>query len=548
MTVGALGAALAIGLLSVALGADVAGAASRSKGSGAAARAVPTAAADIATGGPLEHVYAGEDLSCQVRLQGDVDLSFFPPDSVPGDCGTLLNVAGTLYEPDFENHEGGSATDSLPPPETPFTLVSQTPVSGAGTAANPFAVTTVADAGATGLRITQRDTYVAGRTFYLSEITVSNSGAARNASLYHAADCFLANTDNGFGFVDTEHGGIYCSANANNSPPARIIGFQPADAASAGATYIEDDFDTVWAAIDGSAFPNTCICPTLDDNGAGLEWNISVPAGGQVTRKVFTTLSPTGEVPPVEPPPNYYENECPGFTLTGTSVQGDDANDNITGTPGNDLLRGGGGNDNITGLPGDDCINGQNGNDAMTGDDGNDFILGEDGNDDADGGAGNDTITLGNEPDTSVGGTGNDSITGDAGADTLNGDDGTDLIKGFGDNDKISGDADNDRVQGSGGNDKVTGADGKDKVRGGTGNDKVDGGKGNDQVQSQGGKDKISGGAQEDNIRAGGGNDKVKAADGFKDKVKCGLGNDKATVDKIDVVSPDCNKVKVKKK
>ena len=511
---------------------------------------MPTAAADIATGGPLEHVYAGEDLSCQVRLQGDSDLSFFPPDSIPGDCGTFLNVAGTLYEPDFENHEGGTATDSLPPPETPFTLVSQTPVSGAGTADNPFAVTTVVDAGATGMRITQRDTYVAGRTFYLSEITVSNSGAAQNATLYHAADCFLANTDDGFGFVDTPHGGIYCSANANNSPPARIIGFQPADAASAGSTYIEDFYATVWAAINGSTFPNTCICDEFDDNGAGLEWNISVPAGGQVTRNVFTTLSPTGEVPPPPPPPptDYYQNDCSGFDITGISVQGDNNNNVITGTPNNDLLRGGGGDDNISGLPGDDCINGQPGNDVMTGAEGNDTILGEDGNDNADGGPDNDTMTMGNEADTAVGGTGNDSITGDSGADTLNGNDDNDLLKGFGDNDKISGDAGNDRVQGSGGNDKVTGADGKDKVRGGTGNDKVDGGDGNDQVQSQGGKDKIKGGTGEDNIRAGGGNDKVKAADGFKDKVKCGLGNDKATVDKIDVVASDCNKVKVKKK
>ena len=90
----------------MALGADVAGAASKSKGSGSAARAVPTAAADITTAGPLEHVYAGEDLSCQVRLTGDADLSFYPPDSIPGDCGTFLDVAGTLHKPDFANHRG----------------------------------------------------------------------------------------------------------------------------------------------------------------------------------------------------------------------------------------------------------------------------------------------------------------------------------------------------------------------------------------------------------------------------------------------------------
>ena len=251
------------------------------------------------------------------------------------------------------------------------------------------------------------------------------------------------------------------------------------------------------------------------------------------------------------PPPGDYSQyyaECTPLTeFNGIFVQGDNAPNTIIGSDGNDLLRGGGGEDTIDGLPGDDCINGQAGSDTMTGADGLDVILGEDGNDNATGGPGNDVIRLGNEADTATGDDGNDDITGDSGADTIAGNENNDLIKGFGDNDKITGDAGNDRVQGSGGKDNVNGNGGKDKVRGGTGNDKVKGEAGNDQVQSQGGKDKISGGTGKDNIRAGGGNDKVKAADGTKDKVKCGLGNDKATVDKKDVVSPDCNKVKIKK-
>ena len=257
---------------------------------------------------------------------------------------------------------------------------------------------------------------------------------------------------------------------------------------------------------------------------------------------------PTAATPP-EPIPNpYAESECPTIPeITGKSEQGDDANNTITGTPDNDLLRGGGGDDTITGLPGDDCINGQAGNDGMAGDEGNDTILGEDGNDTATGNDGNDTMTMGNEADNAAGGAGNDSITGDAGADTVAGDEDNDLVKGFGDDDTVSGNAGNDRVQGSGGNDKATGEDGDDKVRGGTGSDKVDGGSGKDQVQSQGGKDKIKGGSGKDNIRAGGGDDKVNAVDGDKDKVKCGLGFDKAKVDKVDVVAKDCNQVKVKK-
>ena len=44
-----------------------------------------------------------------------------------------------------------------------------------------------------------------------------------------------------------------------------------------------------------------------------------------------------------------------------------------------------------------------------------------------------------------------------------------------------------------------------------------------------------------------GGNDKMKAADGTKDKVDCGGGNkDKATVDPIDKVKNNCEKVKEK--
>ena len=254
---------------------------------------------------------------------------------------------------------------------------------------------------------------------------------------------------------------------------------------------------------------------------------------------------PTAAVPEVNP---YAESECPTIpTITGISVQGDNANNTITGTPDDDLLRGGGGDDTITGLPGNDCINGQAGNDGMTGDEGDDIILGEDGNDTATGNDGNDVMTMGNEADNASGGAGNDSITGDAGADTVSGDEDNDLLKGFGDDDTVSGSTGNDRVQGSGGNDKATGDDGDDKVRGGTGNDKVDGGAGKDQVQSQGGKDKIKGGSGKDNIRAGGGDDKVNAVDGDKDKVKCGQGFDKAKVDKVDVVSKDCNQVKIKK-
>lgn len=262
--------------------------------SAAPARAV-VPYADISTPGPMEHIYLGDELSCQVKLAGDGALSFYPSTVIPGDCGTFLITGGTLYYPKFPSHGSGcspcTATSGLPNPKVQYTTVSQTPISGTGAAGDPYTVTTVADAASTGLRITRSDSYVTGDHRYLSEITVSNSGAtAATAKLYHAADCFLAGSDNGYGWAEAASEGIFCAANANNSPPDRIIGFQPADAASAGPGEIEALYSNVWSAINGTLFPNTCVCTTSIDNGAGLSWSITVPASGQVTRKVWTTV------------------------------------------------------------------------------------------------------------------------------------------------------------------------------------------------------------------------------------------------------------------
>ena len=243
----------------------------------------------IDSSGPIEHVYLGNELSCQLKLLGDTLLSTYPQTTIPGDCGTFLRTGGTLYYPNFPAH-GSTATSALPAPKTFYTPVSQTPVTGSGTSGDPYTATTVADAGATGLHISQTDSYVTGDNFYLSQITVSNSGAStQNAALYHAADCYLAGSDQGFGYVPGADA-VFCSANANNSPSGRIIGFEPADAASSGATYLETTYNLVWAAINGSPFANTCACTSFIDNGAGLEWDISVPASAQVTRQVRTTL------------------------------------------------------------------------------------------------------------------------------------------------------------------------------------------------------------------------------------------------------------------
>src|SRR4051794_40621059 len=218
-----------------------------------------------APGGPLTQVSIGNDLSCQVQHTGDTSLELFPSSQTPGDCGTFVwaATAGVLFTPDFANH-GATATSGLGT-RTPFTAVSQTPVSGSGSSASPFRVTTVANLGSTGLQINEVDTYVAGQESYRTDVTVKNTGgAAQDVILYRAGDCFLQNTDSGFGFTGSNQA-VGCAANANNSPAGRIEEWVPI---SGGNSFLEDYFGNVWGAIAAHApFPNQCVkCTENTDN------------------------------------------------------------------------------------------------------------------------------------------------------------------------------------------------------------------------------------------------------------------------------------------
>ena len=236
----------------------------------------------INSSGPLTQISLGDDLACQVLHVDDAQPAFFAGNNFPGSCGTFIHVGGTLYGPP-------TAPAVISP--VAHTPVSQTPVSGAGSFTDPFRVTTVVDAGTTGLRISRTDSYVTGLEAYGSDLTVSNSsGVQQTAALYQAGDCVLSGSDAGFGFFRALDGGIFCAVNANNTPPGRILGFIPV---SADSHYLESGAATtpdVWVAMDGSNYPDVCHCTILQDNGAGLSWVITVPPGGSVTRTLATAL------------------------------------------------------------------------------------------------------------------------------------------------------------------------------------------------------------------------------------------------------------------
>jgi hypothetical protein len=69
---------------------------------------------------------------------------------------------------------------------------------------------------------------------------------------------------------------VFCTETPNNSPPGRVLGFTP----SSPANHIESFFGTVWDETDGTDYPNTSEPDVFQDNGVGLQFNLTVPGGG----------------------------------------------------------------------------------------------------------------------------------------------------------------------------------------------------------------------------------------------------------------------------
>ena len=131
------------------------------------------------------------------------------------------------------------------------------------------------------LQLHQTDRYVLGEDEYRTDIRISNvSGSDVSAVLYRAGDCFLGSSDFGFGFTDPATGTVGCQEDLGGVPGPRIAEFVPI---TPGSSFYEAGYFEVWEHIDTrQPFPNTCDCEVSQDNGEGLSWTMTVPAGGQV--------------------------------------------------------------------------------------------------------------------------------------------------------------------------------------------------------------------------------------------------------------------------
>ncbi len=260
---------------------------------------------DIHSAGPLSDIYIGNDLGCQVRNGGFSSTEFFPNSAGPGDCGTFLylnsdNVSGGLFGPDFANHSGGTAT-SFTQGETPFTSAGNQSLSGSGTAASPYEVTTtVTLTSPTGnvpvvLQLTEVDSYIVGDDFYQTDVTVTNTGTVtpdNGGELYHAANCLLRGSGTGFGAPEPNAASpdtAACTPNVLGNPPSALEELVPI---TAGNSWEQRAVPALWADLNGtSALLNECdnCRGTATDNGEAIEYPVPALTPGQSSTFSFET-------------------------------------------------------------------------------------------------------------------------------------------------------------------------------------------------------------------------------------------------------------------
>jgi hypothetical protein len=233
-------------------------------------------------------------------------------------------------------------------------------------------------------------------------------------------------------------------------------------------------------------------------------------------------------------------------------LDGGAGNDKLDGDLGNDVVRGGPGDDEVDGGAGDDRVEGNEGNDTLYGDHYEDPA-----HDVVDGGAGFDLVSDYDQPGKdfnppvaiSFDGVANDGRPGEndnlIGVERLESSVHGTFAGGPGDDQffvKANLTEGPSTITGGAGNDRLTGWDHDETIDGGPGDDRVEGGYSDDVLTGGPGRDQIFGDSTTDtchllSCKVPFGNDVINARDGEQDTIDCGVGQDRATVDAIDVVA-----------
>lgn len=242
------------------------------------------------------------------------------------------------------------------------------------------------------------------------------------------------------------------------------------------------------------------------------------------------------------------------FDFGGITVNAGDQDDSVRLFDLGGTLRGGAGNDELIGGPSSNFFEGGPGFDEMSGGADRDFfeegsspkgpdhISGNDGEDvvtysgrrhkihadlqgDADDGEIGERDRIDDDVENLVGGRADDRLTGNRVQNTLIGEGGSDLLKAAGGDDELWA---NDEFGNS-----------RRRTR-----DRLDGGSGRDTLNGSEGANRLSGGPGPDIVFGEGGNDRIRDRDGRIDRIQCGRGRDRASLDGFDFFADRCERVR----
>jgi hypothetical protein len=252
----------------------------------AALAAAPARAAEgFINGTPLK-VYANDNGQLQVAFAGSATGEFFPPALAPANAGFVLAYTSATNPGPFEVHGFLGTpfrTDGFgdAPPQ----------ISGDGSAANPWVLTTTYHSGTTlgadlSAQVTETLTYVNGSTDVTATYVVTNQNDSPTPLLvraYQVADLYVAGNDAGVGYFDPgpprQLGGINDAAGSSG----RLVESTPWSA------FQEGQYNDVFAVAGNTSQPgfSNATDPTLLDNGAGVQWNVAaLPQLGSQTFQV----------------------------------------------------------------------------------------------------------------------------------------------------------------------------------------------------------------------------------------------------------------------
>lgn len=276
--------ALAIGLLGAA-GLNAKGTISPIRGSVSQTNIV---------GNPLT-INVADDNSFQVfTSQAPGAGQIYPNNGNQADMGWFVRVGSALTAPAFSDHSAGTATGGLGA-YTPFGARTVSAVSGNGSAATPFTVTVTGTAA--GMNATQVVTYVNGENFFRKTFTLNNPGSTPvTARVFLGSDIYLANSDSGTPFREPTSGSPGGQTCAGITPVYTILHISTGLAPSA---FSADFYNNIWTQIGGGALNNTVNPGACLDNGAALQWDLTVPAGGSSSVNAVTSF---GDIPTVIQP------------------------------------------------------------------------------------------------------------------------------------------------------------------------------------------------------------------------------------------------------